>query len=82
MKQSNMLVPIANAVGKKVLRRVTLLSIGGGLMIPTRQKLIGKNKVEEWKFPVGLDDRVAVYINDIEVTETYDQAVERLEREA
>ncbi|KKM17170.1 hypothetical protein LCGC14_1678430 [marine sediment metagenome] len=51
-------------------------------MIPIRQKMIGENKVEEWKFPVGLDDRVAVYINDIEVAETYDQAVVRLEREA
>ena len=51
-------------------------------MIPTREKLIGDNKVEEWKFPVGLDARVAVYINDIEVAETYDQAVARLEREA
>ena len=50
-------------------------------MIPIRQKMIGENKVEEWKFPVGLDARVAVYINDIEVAETYDQAVKRLERE-
>ena len=77
MKQSNMLVPIANAVGKKVLRRVTLLSIGGGPMIPTRQKLIGKNKVEErdtiwakW-----------VYLNGRLTSGTYEQVVARLESE-
>ncbi len=45
-------------------------------MIPTRQKLIGENRVEEYVSVL----RPVVYINDIEVDETYDQAVERLER--
>ena len=48
-------------------------------MIPTRQKLIGKNKVEEctrpdWVLPL-------VFINNEMVLETYDHAVARLERE-
>ncbi len=54
-------------------------------MIPTRQKLIGENKVEEYTF--GLLHRgehvypsTATYINGKHVAETYDQAVERLER--
>ncbi len=55
-------------------------------MIPTREKLIGENKVEEYTF--GLVHRgergwpsTATYINDKMVGETYDQAVTRLERE-
>ena len=51
-------------------------------MIPTRQKLIGKNKVEEWQFHVLGKDTNIVHINNKLVTETYDQAVARLEREA
>lgn len=50
-------------------------------MTPTRQKLIGKNKVKEYRFKDVLET-VYVYINDKKVIETYDQAVERLEREA
>ena len=45
-------------------------------MIPTRQKLIGKNKVEEWNTDWGK----WVHINGNMVAETYDHAVERLER--
>ncbi len=48
-------------------------------MIPTRQKLIGGDKVQEYKF--GGPDDTLVYVNDRRVTETYDQAVARLERE-
>ncbi len=50
-------------------------------MIPTRQALIGENKVEEYKF-AGLEYAKSVYVNSKRVDETYDQAVERLEREA
>ncbi len=49
-------------------------------MIPTRQKLIGKNKVEEWHWLNG-ERGVFVYVNDKQVFETYDQAVKRLEGE-
>ena len=48
-------------------------------MIPTRQKLIGDNKVEEWQ--LNFFDDVSVYINGKKVDETYDQAVKRLEEE-
>ena len=52
-------------------------------MIPTRQKLIGGDKVEEYKFGplTRLDGTTGVYINGKIVDETYDQAVARLERE-
>ena len=46
-------------------------------MIPTRKKLIGKNKVEEYT----VVNYLIVYINGKHVIETYEQAVERLERE-
>ena len=49
-------------------------------MIPTRQKLIGDNKVEEYKF-AHFQLEKSVYINNERVDETYDQAVARLERE-
>ncbi len=49
-------------------------------MTPTRQKLIGKNKVEEYVIS-RLFDEARIYINGkIEWDETYDQAVARLER--
>ena len=52
-------------------------------MIPTRQKLIGGDKVEEYRLPSWTGDKwLAVYINGEAVEETYDQAVARLEREA
>ncbi|KKK85789.1 hypothetical protein LCGC14_2769740 [marine sediment metagenome] len=47
-------------------------------MIPTRQKLIGGDKVEKWNTDWGK----WVHVNDKLVAETYDQAVARLEREA
>ncbi len=48
-------------------------------MIPTREKLIGENKVEEYLFDIGFEK--GVFINGKEVYgETYDQAVARLER--
>ena len=48
-------------------------------MIPTRQKLIGWHKVTEYDFYV---DEPVVYIDGkVATTETYDHAVERLERE-
>ena len=51
-------------------------------MIPTIRKLIGKNKVEEYRLPSWTGDKwLAVYINGQAVSETYDQAVARLERE-
>ena len=46
-------------------------------MIPTRQKLIGENKVEEYDWFGPL----VVAVNGKIVVETYDQAVARLERE-
>ncbi len=46
-------------------------------MIPTRQKLIGENKVVEYRQP----ERISIYINGKRVFETYDHAVERLEWE-
>ena len=46
-------------------------------MIPTRQKLIGEDKVVEYRYPM----RIYIYINDKRVFETYDHAVARLERE-
>ena len=53
------------------------------MMIPVREKLIGENKVEEWRMPrvFGLDEDYRVYINDREVGEEYDEAVTRLEGE-
>ena len=45
-------------------------------MIPTRQKLIGENKVEEYDMRFF----AVIYINGKFVYETYDQAVARLER--
>ena len=52
-------------------------------MIPTRQKLIGGDKVEEHMFGVFAHlNKPAVFVNGIPVSETYDQAVARLEREA
>jgi len=51
-------------------------------MIPTRQKLISGDKVEEYRLPCWTGDKwLAVYINGEAVEETYDQAVARLERE-
>ena len=50
-------------------------------MIPTRQKLIGGDKVEEYDMSAVLRHELVVYINDKLVDETYDQAVARLERE-
>ncbi len=52
-------------------------------MIPTRQKMIGKNKVEEYRsqFAWAEEEFLIVYINGKVVVETYDQAVARLERE-
>ncbi len=49
-------------------------------MIPTRQKLIGENRVKEYKSTFWDNIPSIVYINDKLVDETYDQAVERLER--
>ncbi len=46
--------------------------------MPTRQTLIGKNKVEEYDWPRGND--TAVYINGKWIRdETYDEVVKRLE---
>ena len=51
-------------------------------MIPTRQKLIGGDKVEEYRLPSWTGYKwLAVYINGEAVEYTYDQAVARLERE-
>ncbi len=51
-------------------------------MIPIRQKMIGENRVEEYRMPSWTGDKwLAVYINGQAVPETYDQAVARLERE-
>ena len=47
-------------------------------MIPTRQKLIGENKVEEYNF-ANLKYEKSVYINDKRVDETFDHVVARLE---
>ncbi len=49
-------------------------------MLPTREKLIGENKVVEYELITHFFTH-AVYINDKETKETYDQAVARLERE-
>ncbi len=52
-------------------------------MRPTRQKLIGENKVEEYRsqFAWAEAEFMLVYINGKGVVgETYDQAVARLER--
>ncbi len=48
-------------------------------MRPTRQKLVGKIKVEEYKF--GGPDDTLVFVDAWLVNETYDQAVARLETE-
>ena len=52
-------------------------------MLPTRQKLIGGDKVEEYlsQFAWAEEEFEIVYINSKIVHETYDQAVARLERE-
>ncbi len=51
-------------------------------MIPTRQKLIGDNKVVEYRLPSWTGDKwLAVYINGEAVEYTYDHAVARLEWE-
>ena len=50
-------------------------------MIPNRQKLIGKNKVEEFPWYYGKGTAYTTFINGEHVFETYDHAVERLERE-
>ena len=55
--------------------------IEGAATIPTRQKLIGKNKVEEWPWYFGKGTAYTTFINDERVVETYDDAVARLERE-
>ena len=47
-------------------------------MIPTRQKLIGENKVEEYEFVIN-DLGPVVYINGKKVDETYGHAVRRIE---
>ena len=53
------------------------------MMLPTRQKLIGRDKVEEYRLPSWTGDKwLAVYINSHQVHETYNQAVARLERES
>jgi len=52
-------------------------------MIPTRQQVIGKNKVEEYRIRYANVNDTVVYINGREILdETYDQAVRRLERES
>ena len=48
-------------------------------MIPTRQKLIGENKVEEYYLPRYWGETAVVYVGGKEVAGTFDQAVERLE---
>ena len=50
-------------------------------MKPTKQTYIGKNKVEEYNYRLEGFDWESVYINGHQVEETYDQAVERLERD-
>ena len=52
-------------------------------MLPTRQKLIGERRVEEWNYNFYFlpKPRKIVTINGKQVGETYDQAVARLERE-
>ena len=52
------------------------------MMIPTRQKLIGENKVEEYHIKQISGFWPTVYINGKEIHhETSDQVVTRLERE-
>ena len=50
-------------------------------MIPTRQKLIGRDKVEEYDFDEGLFIITRTFINGKQVEETYNMAVARLTRE-
>ncbi len=73
------LVPYSRGLHETTTRRAGR----GAVMIPVRQKLIGENKVEEWRMPrvFGLDEDYRVYINDREVGEEYDEAVTRLEGE-
>ncbi len=51
-------------------------------MQPTRQKLIGENRVAEYRWDSRAPEVTTVYVNGkIAWGETYDQAVARLERE-
>ncbi len=54
-------------------------------MEPTRQKLIGENKVTEYRSPYwdkyAKKPRRHTFVNGEEVAETYDQAVARLGKE-
>ncbi len=59
-------------------------STEGAEMIPSREKLIGENKMEEhiWYRQPTYQRIVIIYVNGRSVEETYDHAVARLEREA